>query len=98
MIPANNKSSGYGIELSIVMLCYNEEKVLPTGILPLLKLLNANGINYEVILVDNGSRDSTSKVIDSFIKERYPIKKVKIEVNHGYARGVICGLEHAKGE
>ena len=94
----NKKSLGNNIDLSIVMPCYNEGKVLPITIPPLVKLLDKNKINYELILVDNGSRDSTSNVIDSFIEEGYQIKKVKIEINQGVGWGIICGLEHAKGK
>lgn len=94
----NNESPSNGIELSIVMPCYNEEKVLPISIPPLLKILDDSQTNYELILVDNGSHDTTSQVIDSFINEGYPIKKAKVEVNQGYGWGIICGLEHVKGE
>lgn len=90
--------SDKGIELSIVMPCYNEEKVLPLSIPPLLDLCNELNLRYEVILVNNGSWDSTPQVIDSFISQGYPIRRVDVAVNQGAGWGIICGLKEAKGK
>jgi glycosyltransferase involved in cell wall biosynthesis len=89
--------SDEGIELSIVMPCYNEEGVLPLSIPPLLDLCRELNLRYEMILVNNGSWDSTPQVIDSFISSGYPVRRVDVAVNQGYGWGVICGLKEATG-
>ena len=85
------------IELSIVIPCYNEEEVLPISIPPLLDLFRELNIRQEVILVNNGSWDSTPQVIDSFISQGYPVQRVDVKVNQGYGWGIICGLKEARG-
>ena len=91
-------TSNDDVELSIVIPCYNEEEVLPVSIPPLLELLKGLNLQYEVILVNNGSWDSTSKVIDSFIHKGFPVKRVDVPVNQGYGWGIICGLKEARGK
>lgn len=85
------------IELAIVIPCYNEEQALPFSIPPLLDLCRELKLRYEVILVNNGSRDSTPQVIDSFISQGYPVQRVDVPVNKGYGWGIICGLKKARG-
>jgi len=85
------------IELSIVIACYNEEEALPISMPPLLDLCRELNLRYEVILVNNGSWDSTPKVIDSFISQGYPVRRVDVPVNQGPGWGVICGLKEARG-
>ena len=50
--------------LSVVVPCYNEEQRLPRTIDRIEKYLDARGISYELILVDDGSGDGTRRVID----------------------------------
>lgn len=86
------------IELSIVIPCYNEEEAMPVSIPPLLHRCQELNLRHEVILVNNGSWDSTPEIIDSFISQGYPVQRVDVAVNHGPGWGVICGLGKAKGK
>jgi len=86
------------VDLSLVMPCYNEEDVLPLSIPPLLHLCEKLALRYEVILVNNGSWDSTPQVIDSFISQGYPVRRVDVSVNQGYGWGILCGMKQARGE
>lgn len=85
------------VELSIVIPCYNEEAVIPISIPPLLELCGEMKLLYEIILVNNGSTDSTDKTIDLFISHGYPIQRVDVSFNQGYGWGIICGLKKARG-
>ena len=85
------------IDLSLVIPCYNEAETLPITIPPLLKELTDHSVKYEMILVRNGSKDETGKVIDSFIAAGHPVRRVDVEVNEGYGWGVICGMRQARG-
>lgn len=86
-----------GVELSIVIPCYNEGDVLPVSMPPLLEQLSQASSSCEVILVDNGSTDSTAAAIDSLVAQGYSVRRVDIPVNQGYGWGVICGLKAARG-
>lgn len=91
------RAKGCDVELSIVIPCYNEEEALPLTIPPLLGMLDQASASYEVILVDNGSMDSTATVISSLVAQGHPVRRVEVAVNQGYGWGVICGLKAARG-
>ena len=83
-------------DLSLILPCYNEEDNLP---LLLKKLVKIQHKCYEIILVDNGSTDNTSKIIEKFIEDNGPpIKLLKIKTNIGYGHGIMSGIRKASGK
>jgi glycosyltransferase involved in cell wall biosynthesis len=56
-----------------------------------------HGANIELILVDNGSTDSTGQVIDRLLADGLPIVKVVVSKNQGYGHGVLSGLRRCRG-
>lgn len=94
----NNTITNGDIELSIVIPCFNEEEVLPISIPPLIKSCQESIQRFEIILVNNGSHDSTPEVIDSFITQGHPVQRVDVAVNEGFGWGIICGIKVAKGK
>ena len=85
-----------GIQLSIVVPCYNEEKNMPL-IVEKFKKAKPGKLNVELILVDNGSTDNSGKIIRKFAKENRNIKTVEIKKNIGYGNGISTGLKKASG-
>ena len=90
------------INLSLILPCFNEEKNIPFLYNEFLEI-PFNGINSELILVNNGSTDSTSVEIDNIIeinnnkKNNILIKKINLQKNAGYGGGIIAGLHFAQG-
>ena len=84
--------------LSVVVPAYNEEENISTCASSLIKVLDKVTTNYELLLVDNGSTDKTSKKIDLLKKHNPHIKKVSIKTNRGYGFGVRKGIENARGK
>ncbi len=84
-------------ELSIVFPLFNEEENVRPVVLPVAEALRSNNIDYELVLVDNGSYDSTGKILDELSSENSRIKKIRVERNQGYGHGVICGLNACSG-
>jgi glycosyltransferase involved in cell wall biosynthesis len=82
------------IKYSLVIPCFNESASLPT-LISEIKLLLVNK-NIEFILVDNGSTDSTSEILDDVYLENLSILKLKNNI--GYGGGIKAGLDIAKGE
>jgi glycosyltransferase involved in cell wall biosynthesis len=91
------------INLSLILPCFNEEKNIPYLYKELIEI-PFNHINSELILVNNGSTDSTSDSIDNIIKinntkkNNIFIKKIDLQKNAGYGGGIIAGLNLAQGD
>ena len=80
-------------ELSVVLPCYNESRGLE-AILDRFAM-HGSGVSFELILVDNGSTDDTSTVLERLLS-RYPFaRSVRIEENRGYGHGLFTGLQAA---
>jgi glycosyltransferase involved in cell wall biosynthesis len=79
--------------VSLVMPCYNEEACLRATAGELLDVFERADVPLELVLVDNGSRDSTGAIIDQLIAEGHPVVKVTVNVNQGYGNGVLEGLK-----
>ena len=80
---------------SIVVPCYNEAASLPA----LLEAFSAagSGVDFELILVDNGSTDNTPGELARLLP-LYPFARaVKVDVNRGYGFGILSGLATAYG-
>jgi glycosyltransferase involved in cell wall biosynthesis len=84
-------------ELSLVLPCYNEEEVVQITARELASAFEARGVDLEMILVDNGSTDTTGQQIDALIAEGLPIVKVHVPRNQGYGYGVLQGLRVCRG-
>lgn len=84
------------MKFSLVIPCYNEAANLPL-LLERCKTLAAKP-DVEVILVDNGSTDSTPDVLLNLLPSYAGCRTVRVEKNRGYGFGIISGLKAAKGE
>ncbi len=85
------------IDLSLIIPCYNEEKNVPL-IVDRVKTTLPKGMKMELILVDNGSRDNTNKLIRAYARRYAFVKLVEVKKNKDYGFGVISGLNKARGE
>jgi glycosyltransferase involved in cell wall biosynthesis len=76
-------------KVSLVIPCYNEARGLP-ALIEKLGLLQDKCSELQIILVDNGSTDGTSVIL----QERLPseIHLVRVAVNQGYGHGILSGL------
>lgn len=84
-------------ELSLILPAYNEEANLQGVISSLVETFERAKIDYELILVDNGSSDRTAEIIRQLINQNPRLKAVSVQVNQGFGWGVICGLKRAHG-
>ena len=84
-------------ELSLVIPCYNEAEVLPVLKARLLQSLNSLGLSWEVIFVDDGSRDSTCEQLVLMHHDEPRFKVVSFSRNFGHQLAVCAGLAYATG-
>jgi dolichyl-phosphate beta-glucosyltransferase len=84
-----------GIELSVIVPAYNEERRLAPGLRQALEYLARRGEPYELLVVDDGSRDATSQVAESFAGQG--VRVVRHERNRGKGAAVRTGLLASRG-
>jgi undecaprenyl-phosphate 4-deoxy-4-formamido-L-arabinose transferase len=86
-------------KLSIVVPVYNEEAVLPTLFARLYPSLDALKIQYEIVFVNDGSKDrSVALLRQQFIARPDETRVVLFHANFGQHSAVMAGLAYARGE
>ncbi|CAN0328718.1 unnamed protein product, partial [Phaeothamnion confervicola] len=77
---------------------YNESENLFPVSRDLLEVFAMGRVDFELILVDNGSRDDTSQQIKALQLQHPQVRLVTVEKNQGYGWGVISGLWSARAK
>jgi glycosyltransferase involved in cell wall biosynthesis len=85
-------------QLSIVFPAYNEAEGLPSALEAALAYLQARGIDGEVVVVDDGSRDGTGEVAREFAASHPRVRVVSHTPNRGKGYAVKQGILAARGE
>lgn len=86
------------VKLSLVMPARNEEGCLPTTLERFAASLGANGIDYEIVVVDDGSTDSTADILREFQLRNPRIVPVTNNGRHGFGMAIRCGLANMTGD
>ena len=82
----------------VVIPLYNEEESIPELFQWIDRVMKDNQFSYEVIFVNDGSTDSSWKIIEE-LKEKYPfVKGIKFRRNYGKSPALYCGFEQAEGD
>jgi undecaprenyl-phosphate 4-deoxy-4-formamido-L-arabinose transferase len=86
-------------KLSVVIPVYNEEAVLPTLFSRLYPTLDALGIAYEVVFINDGSKDKSVALLrQQFGARPRHTRIVLFHANFGQHSAVMAGLAYARGE
>lgn len=86
------------IEISLVVPLYNEEENVRLLHEKIREVLDGLGKNYEIIFVDDGSRDKTFEHLKAIHDENPRAKIIKFRSNFGQSAAMAAGFEAAKGE
>ena len=88
--------------VSIIVPCYNEEAALPYFLEAIRKteaeMTAAWGCTFEVVFVDDGSRDGTLEALRAAAREDPGIRYLSFSRNFGKEAAMYAGLQHARGE
>ena len=84
--------------ISIVVPCYNEEESLPIFYDEFIKVVKQVKEDYELILVNDGSKDNTLKIIEDLSKKDKHVVYLSFSRNFGKESAMYAGLCNAKGE
>jgi len=86
-------------EVSVVIPIYNEEAALPALFARLYPALDALGRSYELVLVDDGSRDRSPALLhDQFDRRPDVTRVVYLLTNFGQHMAVLAGFERTRGD
>ena len=96
--PAPNHPPGTLTLFTVVMPARDEEESLPPTLRELYTTLSAVGIPHEIVVVDDGSKDSTWSVLRSLQEEIPTLKPVQNPGPHGFGRAIIYGLNNSHGD
>jgi glycosyltransferase involved in cell wall biosynthesis len=85
-------------QISVVIPVFNEEESLPELTNWISRVMHDHGFSYEVILVNDGSSDSSWEVIQSLAEESTAIKGINFTRNYGKSAALDAGFNKASGE
>ena len=84
--------------LSIVSPVYNSTKTIYTLIEEISKSVMSFTVDFEIILVDDGSTDDSWQVIENICIKNTNVKGIKLKRNYGQHEAICAGLEMSKGK
>ncbi len=82
------------IEVSVVIPAYNEELAIGRVLDELQEIMSESGLTYELIVVDDGSKDGTAEIV----KGKEGVSIVQHPFNRGYGRTLKSGIKNASGK
>ncbi len=86
------------INISVIIPLYNEEESLPELVAWIKKVMDENNFSYEIVMIDDGSKDNSWAVIEELKQENSFVKGIKFMRNYGKSAALYCGFEVAQGD
>jgi dolichol-phosphate mannosyltransferase len=84
-------------DLSVVIPAYNEQENLPTLYVRLVAALSPLGLTYEIIFVNDGSRDATLPTLQQLAAADQRVAAIDLARNFGHQVAISAGLDHSRG-
>lgn len=86
------------LDVSLVIPLLNEEESLPELCAWIQRICDQSSLRYEIILIDDGSRDRSWQIIQNLRTENQCIRGVRFQRNYGKSAALHTGFELAQGE
>jgi len=86
--------------VSIVVPCYNEEAILPGNLTTIINYMDerSNKYQWEIVIINDGSKDNTGEIADTFSNQRSEIRVIHHPVNLNLGHALQTGFRHSKGD
>ena len=84
--------------LSVIIPARNEEGCIAATVENLTNELRLRDVRHEIVVVDDGSTDSTWKILEDLGSRVSALVPIRNQVDHGFGRAVICGLDAMHGD
>ncbi len=83
----------------VIIPCFNEQEVLNLTYARVSSVMEKNfGDNYELIFIDDGSKDATADILKLFCNQNKKVKLIKFSRNFGHQAALAAGISKAKGD
>jgi dolichyl-phosphate beta-glucosyltransferase len=93
-----SRKDGMPLMISIVIPAYNEEKRIRGSLSEVFAFMSDSGMEYEIIVVDDGSSDGTSRIVESMAADSPKVRLVRYAKNRGKGHALRTGVLVAKGD
>lgn len=87
-----------GSFFSVIVPMYNEEEVISTTFARLKQVMDSTGEQYELIFVNDGSKDSSAEIIKGLAKLHHEVVLVDFSRNFGHQIAITAGMDYARGD
>jgi len=84
--------------ISLVIPCYNEEESILQTCTELMDVMSHQGEEFELIFVDDGSKDRTLQILSALQPQNPHIRILSFSRNFGHQLAVTAGIDHARGD
>jgi glycosyltransferase involved in cell wall biosynthesis len=85
-------------KLSVIVPFYNEEESIEALYTAIVKAVEPLNIDFEMVFVDDGSKDATVKIATQLAEADERVRVVKFRRNYGQTPAMAAGIEHARGK
>jgi len=86
------------MDLSVIVPLYNEEECVTLLYQAIVKSVDTMGIEYEILFVDDGSKDNTVPIASELAKNDKRLRILKFRRNYGQTPAMAAGIDHARGK
>ena len=86
------------MDISVVVPLFNEEESLPELSVWIKKIMDENNFSYEIVMIDDGSKDNSWQVIEKLQSQNSNIKGIKFRRNYGKSAALFSGFDAVKGD
>ena len=83
--------------ISIIIPVFNESESIGYLLDEVLNVMQTNKLNFELIVVNDGSQDTTSKVLDALTIKIEKLSVISLRKNYGQTAAMAAGFDHSKG-
>ena len=84
--------------LTVIVPCYNEQEVIKHTHARLHDVLSAMGMTFEIIYIDDGSKDTTALLLKEIQASSANARVIRLSRNFGHQIAVTAGLDYADGD
>lgn len=86
------------MKVSLVVPCFNEVENVPRLVQEINEVVDGSGLDAEIIMIDDGSRDGTAELLVEQARKDPRYKAVIFRRNFGQTAAMVAGIDHASGD